>query len=313
MNTREVLEFICNGLAIWNAFELFATVFMTFTRYGGVYFWSLLVTAFGIVLHSLGYFRLYAVLHGHGNLFYIVFVLVSVGWWTMVTGQAFVLWSRLHLVVYGFRGRKILFWTKTMILMDVILLHVPTTVLTFSSTTQSKSTIRGYGIMEKIELIGFFVQETTLSSIYIWEATKLLRKSLQKDDRQSDSQKVLKQLILINAIIIAMDAGLVALELASLYTLQTMLKSLVYSIKLKFEFVILARLMGIVGGNITTRPPEDPPKPLDAIVTIKPECDSKQRHDHATTTKTVASEVVEVPPRAMGPRMDCIAPSGGLA
>ncbi|KAF2768990.1 hypothetical protein EJ03DRAFT_313010 [Teratosphaeria nubilosa] len=307
MNTRELLEFICNGLAIWNALELFATVFMTFTRYGGVYFWSLLVAAFGIVLHSLGYFRLNAILAGPGNSLYVVYVLVTVGWWTMVTGQAFVLWSRLHLVLYGFRGRKILFWTKTMILMDVILLHVPTTVLTFSSMTESKSTTRGYGIMEKIEMIGFFIQETTLSSIYIWEATKLLSRSLQKDNR-----KVLKQLISINAIVIAMDTALVALELASLYRLQTMLKSLVYSIKLKFEFVILARLIGIVGANTSSRPVENPPRPLDGIVTIKTDCDSKCMHAHAAATKSVSSDVMEVPARAMGPRRDLIAPSEGL-
>ena len=65
--------------------------------------------------------------------------------------------------------------------------------------------------MEKIQMCGFFCQELILSSIYIIETAKILRSSLQRDTR-----KTMQQLLLINAIIIIMDLGLLGLEAASL-------------------------------------------------------------------------------------------------
>ena len=89
-----------------------------------------------------------------------------------------------------------------------------------------------------------FSQEVILSSIYIIETVKILRNSLQPNTR-----KTMKQLVLINAIIIVMDLGLLGLEAASLYILETLTKGVIYSIKLKLEFAILGKLVNFVGGN----------------------------------------------------------------
>jgi hypothetical protein len=43
------------GLSIYNAIELIALVFITFTRYKGVYFWSLLIASWGIIPYTLGF------------------------------------------------------------------------------------------------------------------------------------------------------------------------------------------------------------------------------------------------------------------
>lgn len=51
----------------------------------------------------------------------------------MATGQSVVLWSRLHLLVTGERDVRTIRWTKYMIIIDIIALHVPATVLTFGS------------------------------------------------------------------------------------------------------------------------------------------------------------------------------------
>ena len=98
-------------------------------------------------------------------------------------------------------------------------------------------------------MCGFFCQEVILSSIYIVETVKILRSSLQPNTR-----KIMKQLVLINAIIIIMDLGLLALEAASLYILETLVKGVIYSIKLKLEFAILGKLVNFVGGS---RPEEE--------------------------------------------------------
>jgi len=99
---------------------------------------------------------------------------------------------------------------------------------------------------EQIPMIGFFLQEVILSSIYIVETTEILRTSLQPRTRTT-----MKQLIVINAVIIAMDLVLLGLACASIYLLETILKGYIYSIKLKLEYAILGRLVNFVGGSQT--------------------------------------------------------------
>ena len=160
----------------------------------------------------------------------------------MVTGQAIVLWSRLHLVVHGEKGDRILQWTKWMIIVNAICLHIPTTVLTWGSNANIQAFIDGYNVMEKLQMCGFFIQEIVLSSIYIVETVKILRTSLQNNTR-----RLMYQLIAINVLIIIMDLGLLGLEAASLYILETIFKGFLYSLKLKLEFAILSKLVKFVG------------------------------------------------------------------
>jgi uncharacterized membrane protein YesL len=59
---------------------------------------------------------------------YVSVAFITIGWYAMVTGQSLVLYSRLHLVVHDKQRIK---WVLYMIIIDVFLFHVPTTVLTF--------------------------------------------------------------------------------------------------------------------------------------------------------------------------------------
>ena len=229
------------GLGMYNVVELLVLIFGTFQRYRGLYFWSLVISGLGIIPYSLGFLlKYYNVLTGGGRWFNVF--LLTIGWYPMVTGQAVVLWSRLHLVVGGERGDKILFWTKWMIIVDAIVFHIPTTVLTWGSNANLPTFIEGYNVMEKIQMCGFFLQEVILSSIYIVETVKILRSSVQENTR-----RLMYQLLAINVLIIAMDLGLLGLEAASLYILETIVKGFLYSVKLKLEFAILSKLVQFVG------------------------------------------------------------------
>ncbi|KAI7027111.1 hypothetical protein D0867_00350 [Hortaea werneckii] len=243
--TLRILIALFSGLAIYNSLELLSMLFLTFNRYAGLYFWSMFWAGVGIIPYALGFMlKFLNVLNG--RLRWIAVTLLTVGWYPMITGQALVLWSRLHLIVRGERGDQVLFWTKCMIIMNVFILHIPTTVLTYGSNGDIHTNIfaTGYSIMEKIQMIGFFLQETILSLIYIVETIKILRTSLQQGTRRT-----MKQLVIINAVIICMDLGLLGLECASLYILETLLKGIVYSIKLKLEYAILGKLVNFVGGR----------------------------------------------------------------
>ena len=243
---RIVIIFL-SGLAMYNAIELIAMISLTFTRYRGLYYWSLLISSIGIIPYSLGFFLKFDNL-APGDLRWIAIVLLTIGWYPMITGQSLVLWSRLHLIVSGQRGERILKWTKYMIICNAIALHIPTTVLTFGSNGDANTDVfvRGYNVMEKIQMVGFFVQEIILSSIYIVETIKILRTSLQPN-----TKRTMYQLITINVVIIVMDLGLLGIECASLYILETLVKGVIYSIKLKLEFAILGKLVHFAVGPET--------------------------------------------------------------
>lgn len=144
------------GLAMYNAAELIVMILLNFNRYSGLYFWSLFWAGLGIIPYALG-FLLKFMNFTTGNLRWIAVVLLTVGWYPMITGQALVLWSRLHLIVRGERGERIIKWTKWMIIIDAIILHISTTVLTFGANGDVDTAVfaTGYSAMGKL----FFAAE----------------------------------------------------------------------------------------------------------------------------------------------------------
>lgn len=120
------------GLAMYNSIELVFMCFFGFRRWRGLYFWAMLLSSFGVMPYSLGFLLKY-MNWTEGNLQWLAVFFLTIGWYPMITGQALVLWSRLHLIVHGERGEKIIKWTKWMIIVNAICLHIPTTVLTMGS------------------------------------------------------------------------------------------------------------------------------------------------------------------------------------
>lgn len=141
------------ALAVYNSIELNVLVLVTFLRYSGVYFWSLLIASWGIVPYCLGFLlKFFMVTTGRAR--WGAVSLLTVGWYSMVTGQSVVLWSRLHLLI---DDGKVLRWTKYMIIMNVLILHVPTTVLTYGSNgdINLREFVTGYNAYEKVQMLGF--------------------------------------------------------------------------------------------------------------------------------------------------------------
>lgn len=106
-----------------NTIELQIRIWLGFRRYTGLYFWSLLLASWGCALHPLGFvmldFGIWTDPHATG-------VVIGVGWWWMVTGQALVLYSRLHLVV---RDARKIRWVLIMIITNFFILHIPIMLL----------------------------------------------------------------------------------------------------------------------------------------------------------------------------------------
>ncbi|KAL4888393.1 hypothetical protein BDV59DRAFT_188749 [Aspergillus ambiguus] len=239
----KILMVVFSSIALYNALELVILIFLTFNRYSGLYFWTMLLSGvLGVMPHAIGYILEF---FAKGPL-WLAITLSTIGFYFMVPGQSFVLWSRLHLLVQNPRTlRRILY----LIIFDTVILLIPTTVLTFATVyVRTEPIIRGYNVMERLQLAWFCAQEMLISGIYIWETAKFLH---LRPDKDSSRHKTLYELILINVIIILMDVALLSLEYSGLYTLQTTLKATVYSIKLKLEFAVLRKLVSLVN---TQRP-----------------------------------------------------------
>ncbi|KAH6873853.1 hypothetical protein B0T10DRAFT_610952 [Thelonectria olida] len=231
------------SIALYNVLELNFILFATFKKRSGLYFWSFLIATWGIAPNAVGYLLKSLALTNISNLYA---TLIIVGWCTMVTGQSVVLYSRLHLVMQNpTRLRTVL----AMIIFNAIVLHVPVIVLVYGANSANPGPFIGpYSVYEKLQLTVFFVQETIISGLYIWETTKLLK--AERDIRgKTGPKRVMNHLIYVNIIVMLLDVTIVALEFANYYDVQTGYKPLVYSIKLKLEFSILNRLVELTQGS----------------------------------------------------------------
>ncbi len=228
------------AVAWYNVIELNIQVFLTFKRHRGLYFWSLLISSYGCALHALGFVLKFFTITTNS---FLSVTIITIGWYAMVTGQSVVLYSRLHLVV---RERRTLRLVLTMIIVDAIFFHIPTTVLTYGANSNDPLRFTSaFNVMEKLQMTAFCIQEFIISGLYVFSTIKLLRPVYHGKTR-----KVMTQLIWINLIIIAMDLILLAMMYDDRYEIEATLKPMVYSIKLKLEFAVLNQLMTLANASV---------------------------------------------------------------
>lgn len=226
----------CITLSLHNCLELLLTILTTFREWRSLYFVSLMVASVGIIPYCVGflleYFQLLA--------FWASMLFSSMGWIMLITGQAFVLYSRLGLIV---QNERILRGVKWMIISNAVVFHGMTTAIQYGKAYGGEKAefVEALFYVEKIQMTGFCVQEFIISGIYMWKTAQFL----QLISRQG-TRRVMWELFAINAIIILMDIGLLTLEYRGLRTLERAFKSVIYSIKLKLEFAVLGKLISLV-------------------------------------------------------------------
>lgn len=227
------------GIAWYNVVELNISVYMTFKRRRGLYFWSVVACIQGIACHSAAFIlKLYGVV----TVYQVTVTMITIGWYLMVTGQALVLYSRLHLVVSDARVVRAVL---VMICFNAVTMHLPTTVLTYGSNSPQHALFTdGFRVMEKLQMTMFSVQELVISGLYIWATLRFLRPVYRRHVRS-----VMVQLLWINVAIIIMDLAMLTMEYMGMYFLEAVMKGAIYSVKLKLEFAVLNQLMQIASSS----------------------------------------------------------------
>ena len=215
-------------------------VFLKFRKRGGLYFWSLLISSWGCSIHAFGFILNY--LLDKTPQVYLPFIFG--GWVMMTTGQAFVLYSRLHLVI---RKKRVLNFVLCMIIFNAFALH-GSTIVTNSGANSGNAAYwqPKFDIVERVQLAGFCLQEFIIATLYISATVRMLGSIYH-----SLTRKVMWELIAINSICIGLDIILIALEYSGQYVGEVSVKPALYIIKLKLEFIVLNQLMGITKAGLT--------------------------------------------------------------
>lgn len=226
------------SIALYNACELAVLIPLSFRRYRSLYFWALLTsTVLGVIPATVGQ----SLQFFNRAPLWLNLVVSNVGFVAMVPNQSVVLYSRLHLVS---QNAFVLTSVRWMTIFGFIGVAVPIVVLDFGATDmpQSAGWARAFDVTERLQVTWFMVQECLISTAYIWEAVRLIKLSSGEDRRR---HKIMYELLAINVAAIAMDLSLVSLQYVGLYFTQVLLKTTVYSIKLKMEFAVLGMLVSI--------------------------------------------------------------------
>lgn len=228
---------VFSAIAWYNAVELIILIFLTFNRYSGLYFWAMFLSTIDVIFHAIGFLFEFFTIGPIG----LAVTLATIGWYLMVPGQSVVLYSRLHLVEQSPVVLRRVFY---LIVFSAVVILIPTTVLTYSTVyVRTQASIKGYNVMERLEITWFCAQEILIASIYIFQTINILRLRPEKELHRS---KMMYELIAINLVMIFLDIALLVLEYVGLYTLQTTLKAAVYSVKVKLEFGVLGKLVSLV-------------------------------------------------------------------
>ncbi|KAM0815684.1 putative Integral membrane protein [Seiridium cardinale] len=243
------------GISWYIGIEINISLFLLFKRRRGLYFWSCALSSWGVVLQPLfiilADFGVWKDLIPSITMIYLTCLI-------MVVPQGWVLYSRLHLLMHK---AEILRGIKFVLIFNSIVFSGPTMVIGVlaQTTTFNPSLISVNRVWDRLQLVVFLAQETTLGILYIYQTHKYLRdcspliersvpSTVQEGLRcQTKEQKsVLNHLVYTNLLVIALDVTLLGIQCANFFYLQGAFKPCVYGIKLKVEFVILNRLVNSV-------------------------------------------------------------------
>ena len=214
---------------------------MTFKRHDGLYFWSILVSAWGVALRAIGW--TVQMFHPGANPYFCTTFMV-VGLSTMVTGFSFVLYSRLHLVISDRRILRVVF---VAIIVDGVAFLLPLAVAQYG--LQSNDALKYIPLVlpaERLFAIGYFLQETVLGCLYVWTAKGTVLQSYVTRKRKTTAVLIGAQILVILLDIPALVLVWPSPSMGAGVIILGTLHPAIYAIKLKIELLVLNQLVNIV-------------------------------------------------------------------
>jgi hypothetical protein len=225
-------------------------MFATIRDKRSLYFRATLASSWGLSLRSQAYLMGY---YNRKIPWWIYGPLSQLGWIFMVSGFALVLWSRLGLIFANERVKRYLLFV---IVFNGIVWHTILTVFSMimwdqrgpSPPTALYRRVRDVNqVFEYTQVCIFNSQEIFISSIYIYAAYIYLRdfSHLGSPSTRAKVRGAIVLLLVIQAIVVFIDAAVITIDLLGLSQLKGMINSFVYCVKLELEFLVLNQLIEI--------------------------------------------------------------------
>jgi hypothetical protein len=191
----------------------------------------MLISTWGTILYAIA-----TILNDFTRYEVVSSALENVGWVLYTTGFAFVLYSRLYLLQPSPRVLKAF---KFLIIIDAILFHTPTVVITTLYNQIPSSRIIQIGfIIAKFE-IAFTIQEALLTTLYVYLFIRFTK------DHQNDpgTKHTLWKLLAAELFVLVTDIIFNVLLYMQFFLARQMIQAFVAALKLRIEFVILNSLV----------------------------------------------------------------------
>ncbi|RYN71223.1 hypothetical protein AA0117_g9846 [Alternaria alternata] len=229
------------GVALYLCIELNVRL-LTRTTSRSLYFWSCLLCSWGLIVHGIAIL----LLNFHIWEAYSSIVVVELAWLTYVVAQSLVLYSRLNLVLRNTQiGRYVLY----MIVVDSVIFGLTTVLL---GMIAARPRLHHANVTwDKVQVSAFFVQETLINILYIYETAKYLKNMELLGNCRQTTRTNLRNLIAVNVLIIILDCSVMGLCFSGYFDLQGFYKVAVYAVKLRTEFMILNQLRKALTGAST--------------------------------------------------------------
>jgi hypothetical protein len=140
--------------------------------------------------------------------------------------------------------QRITRFVLAMIITSFCVFHIPVTILFIATNSGDPSRYIGaFNIYERIQLVGFTIQESVISAIYIWQAHINLKPILILQG--SHGKYFMRHLIILFIVVLVLDISLILSQFTNNFDIQTTYKPVVYSVKLKVEFLVLNELVTV--------------------------------------------------------------------
>jgi len=276
---------VFTAVPLWMTVELTIWVFYVFRRYSGLYFWSVLITTWGVTLHAIGFVLKDCV---PACPWQLGTTIAEIGWVSMVSGFSVVLYSRLHLVIRNQRTLQLVSRDDNHRCIPLPRPHHCLSVwYILQKDTQEISPYMAP--MERVQVLGFSIQEILISSIYIYATLQMLKGSFNKKIRRTTAF-----LILIQVIVILCDVVVIALDYAQYFTLKAVIHSFVYAFKLQLEFVILNQFRDVIAKVVSPQEVSMPSKANTMHNILRPPSPPSGSDDEATDKRWWSSRSVSV-------------------
>jgi hypothetical protein len=209
-----------------------------------LYFWSILITSWGLCIREIGYFLKFLV---PSTSWILSNIMTQSGWVCMVSGFAAVLYSRLNLILESWKIRR---GVLSLIVFNAVVFHPMVITLSFGLASQARNArnnhteiVKWVAVVkpvERIQTIMFSVQEILISSFYVRCAYQYLR---SRYAQQQTVKKAMYLLLAVQAIVVGIDIFLVVIDAIGLITLKLFIHSFLYCVKLELEFLVLNQLV----------------------------------------------------------------------